>query len=324
LGLPGGFVAVVLGVVVAWSLKALGLSCFEPLSQPYRLAFHPPVPVPQDLLALLFHPLGWKYLAVILPMGLFNVIGSLQNLESAEAAGDRYETRPSLLANGIVGLIAGLFGSPFPTTIYIGHPAWKAMGARTGYSAVNGAVICLLCLIGGVSLVLRVVPLEVTIGILLWIGIVITAQAFQEIPKSHSLAVAFGLLPALASWALMLIETTLRIAGSSLSAALPRFGNDIYIAGVISLSQGFLISSMVLAAMLVHVIERQFLKASLWMLAAAALSMIGVMHAYDLTATGVRNKFGLAAAPSFGAMYAVAALVLLALHLHQRRQKETA
>ena len=30
------------------------------------------------------------YLAVIIPMGLFNLVGSPQNIESAEAAGDKY------------------------------------------------------------------------------------------------------------------------------------------------------------------------------------------------------------------------------------------
>ena len=61
-------------------------------------------------------------------MGLFNVLGSLQNIESAEAAGDSYDTKYSLTVNGIGSIAAALFGSAFPTTIYIGHPGWKALG----------------------------------------------------------------------------------------------------------------------------------------------------------------------------------------------------
>ena len=59
-------------------------------------------------------------------MGLFNVLGSLQNIESAEAAGDSYPTMPSLAVNGVGSVVAASFGSCFPTTIYIGHPGWKA------------------------------------------------------------------------------------------------------------------------------------------------------------------------------------------------------
>ncbi len=314
LGFPGGLVAVLTGVALAWLLRALGFPYFQPPAEPYTPAFYPPVPVPGDLFALLTSATGWRYMAVIFPMGLFNVIGSLQNLESAEAAGDRYETRPSLLANGIGSLAAALFGSAFPTTIYIGHPGWKAMGARAGYSILNGAVVTALCLFGGIALVLKIVPLEATLGILLWIGIIITAQAFQEVPKRHALAVAFGLIPSLAAWALLIVETSLRVAGKSLFEVAPAFGSDFYIRGVIALNQGFLLSSMVLAAILVFVIEREFLRAAGWTATAAVLSMIGLIHAYDLTPSGVHNKFGIAASPEFAIMYGLSAAFLLLVH----------
>ena len=78
------------------------------------------------------------FLSVIVPMGLFNLAGSLQNIESAEAAGDSYDTRSALAVNGLGTLVAASFGSCFPTTIYIGHPGWKGLGARAGYSTLNG------------------------------------------------------------------------------------------------------------------------------------------------------------------------------------------
>ena len=305
------------GVGLAWGLRVLGMPVFDPPAERYEFGLHLPTPVPSDLFALLTSERGWQYLAVIFPMGLFNVIGSLQNLESAEAAGDHYETRPSLLANGVGTLMAAFFGSAFPTTIYIGHPAWKAMGARVGYSVINGIVIWLLCLIGAMTLVLQVVPLEATLGILLWIGIIMTAQAFQTVPQAHALAVAFGLIPALATWALQLIETSLRKAGASLFDIAPKFGGDVYIHGVIALSQGFLLSAMVLAAILVFIIERQFLRAAAWMLVAAVLSFVGIMHAYELTPAGVQNSFGFAAAPEFAVAYGLSAGLLVVFHLTQ-------
>jgi adenine/guanine/hypoxanthine permease len=319
LGLPGGLVAVLLGIGLAWLLRGLGLPYFEPPADGYPAGIYLPTPVLGDLFALLTSATGWQYFAVIFPMALFNVLGSLQNLESAEAAGDRYETRPSLLVNGVGSLIAALFGSAFPTTIYIGHPGWKAMGARASYSTLNGVVIAGLCWLGGMTLVLRVVPIEVALGILLWIGLIMLAQSFQEVPRRHALAVGMGLVPALAAWALVLIETALRVGGTHLLAAAPRFGGDLYIHGVIALSQGFMLSSMVLAAVLVEVIERQFLKAMLWMGAAALLSWIGLIHAYDLTELGVQNRFGWAAAPDFALIYGLGAVFLVGLHWQARK-----
>jgi adenine/guanine/hypoxanthine permease len=298
LGLPGGFVAVLVGIGLAWLFRAIGQPFWQPPAPAGHLAFHWPTPVPKDLFALISSPTGWQYLSVIFPMGLFNIIGSLQNLESAEAAGDRFETKPSLLVNGICSVVAAFFGSAFPTTIYIGHPGWKAMGARAGYSVLNGMVITALCLVGGMTVILQFIPLEAALGILLWIGLIITAQAFQEVPKHHALAVGIGLVPALASWALLLIETSLRIAGSSLFEAAPRFQADLYIHGVIALSQGFMLSSMILAALLVKVIDRRFLHAAAWAVIAALFSLTGLIHAYELTPAGIQNAFAFAAAPT--------------------------
>jgi AGZA family xanthine/uracil permease-like MFS transporter len=194
------------------------------------------------------------------------------------------------------------------------------MGARQGYSIINGIVITILCLIGGMTLVLKVVPLEAMLGILLWIGVIMTSQAFQEIPKPHALAVAVGLIPALGAWAFLLIEASLRVAGSNLLDSVAGLKNEgIYLHGVISLNQGFLVSSMVLAAIMVFIIDRKFLLAAAWTASASILSFVGLIHAYELTETGVRNKFGVSAAPEFGIMYAFTALILLGIGLWRRK-----
>src|SRR5690606_9866752 len=100
---------------------------------------HIPLPVVSDLVAGFRSEFFRDFLLpVMLPMGLFNVLGSLQNIESAAATGDTYATGPSLAVNGAGSMVASLFGSCFPTALYIGHPGWKAAGARSAYSALNG------------------------------------------------------------------------------------------------------------------------------------------------------------------------------------------
>jgi AGZA family xanthine/uracil permease-like MFS transporter len=309
-GLPGGLVAILIGVVISYGLRSSGLipplGPVPPLSD---LGWHPPLPAISELSSLLGSPLGWKYLAVILPMGILNIIGSLQNLESAEAAGDRYDTQSSLFANGIGSLLAAGFGSAFPTTIYIGHPAWKEMGARTGYSVLNALVMGLLCLSGGYLWVIHWIPMEATLGILVWIGLMIAAQAFRETPRSHAFAICAGFLPTLAAWALLLVNTTLRAGGSTLETALPHFGSDLHLKGVIALSQGFVFSAMIFSAILVHTIERQLDRAGLWCLLAALLSYFGVIHAFRIGPLGVENDFGLGTGQAYALPYAGMAIL---------------
>jgi AGZA family xanthine/uracil permease-like MFS transporter len=318
LGLPGGMVAVAIGTGLGWALGAMNGKA---------LALNPSLSLPAftggALWEALTHPAFLGYFSVILPMGIFNVVGSLQNIESADAAGDRFRTFPSLMANGIGSVVAALFGSVFPTTIYIGHPGWKRLGARSGYSALNGVFISVLCLTGSIQSVLGIIPLEAGIGILLYIGIIIVAQAFQETPKEHAPAVALGLVPALAGWGLMMVETGLRVGGTSLfQVGLAKFNQEsVAIHGMISLERGFIFSSMILAAVGVALIERKFARAAAWALAAALLSSYGIIHAYDIGPGGITSRFGFVAAPDFCLAYLLLAALFSAVAIAARGQK---
>ena len=285
-GLPGGLVAVLVGVALAW---LTGIAPVGPF--PTGAGWHAPVPTFGDVLAGLDGHHLLAYLSVILPMGLFNVVGSLQNIESAEAAGDRFPTAPSLAVNGLGSVAAALFGSCFPTTIYIGHPGWKAMGARAGYSVLNGAFATIVCLTGTLAHIAWAVPVDAGMAIVLWIGLVITAQAFQATPREHAPAVVVGLLPGVAAWGALMAKNGLRAAGVGLPGGPPfspdligKFlASDTWIHGAFALEQGFIFTSTVLAAITVGIIERRFQIAAGWAALGAVLSALGLVHAYRWT-----------------------------------------
>jgi adenine/guanine/hypoxanthine permease len=280
-GLPGGLVAVVLGTALAWGTGLAGTTA----APTGTVGFYLPIPVIGDVLAAFTVDQLLTYVAVIIPMGIFNIIGSLQNIESAEAAGDRFPTGPSLAVNGLGSVAAALFGSCFPTTIYIGHPGWKALGARAGYSVLNGVFCTVLCLTGTMALVSWAVPIEAGMAIVLWIGIVITAQAFQATPKEHAPAVVLGLLPGIGAWGVLMLKDGVRTAGGTFTPELvQKFqSNGSFIHGAFALEQGFIFSAMVFAAVTVHLIERRFVPAAVWCLVAAGLCAVGFIHSYKLT-----------------------------------------
>ena len=307
--LPGGTVAVGLGTLLAWMIGIAPVG-----ARPEAAALHLPVPVVGDLLAGITGGHLLPYLSVIIAMGLFNVLGSLQNIESAEAAGDSYETRSSLIVNGIGSIAAALFGSAFPTTIYIGHPGWKALGARAGYSVLNGAFMTIVCITGTLAWIAWAVPIDAGMAIVLWIGIVISAQAFQATPREHAPAVVLGLLPGIGAWGALMAKSGLRAAGLGgpagpfSEALVGEFAkSDVWIHGAFALEQGFLFTAMVLAAATVGVIERRWTAAAGWCVVGALLSAAGLMHSYQWTPADTVLK--LAPAWPFAAGYAVMALV---------------
>ena len=59
---------------------------------------------------------------------------------------------------------------------------------------------------GTLACIAWAVPIDAGMAIVLWIGIVITAQAFQATPRAHAPAVVVGLLPGVAAWGALLAK----------------------------------------------------------------------------------------------------------------------
>jgi len=283
--IPGGMIAVGLGTWLSWMIGIAPVG-----ARPETSALHFPVPVIGDLVAAALGGHLLPYLSVIIAMGLFNVLGSLQNIESAEAAGDAYPARSSLAVNGVGSIAAALFGSAFPTTIYIGHPGWKALGARAAYSVLNGVFVTVVCATGTLAWIAWAIPIDAGMAIVLWIGIVISAQAFSATPREHAPAVVVGMLPGIAAWGALMAKNGLRAAG--LGGPAGPFGegliaefqkSDTWIHGAFALEQGFLFTAMLLSAAVVAVIERRFNVAAAWCGLAALLAASGLMHSYQWT-----------------------------------------
>jgi len=341
LGIPGVGLALALGMFAAWFLFAAGFGEETSVSGPAvgkalgDVGFYLPVPVLGDLVAGLSDPLVRSILIpVVIPMGLYNILGSLQNIESAEAAGDPYPTGPCLAVNGVGSIAASLFGSCFPTTIYIGHPGWKEMGAKGGYSVMNGVFYAVVSLVGLSSLAVALVPMEAAGVILIWIGLVMTSQAFQTTPRSHAPAVALGLVPSLAAWGTIVVSQTVGAVGAAISdgsVAHRAFENlnvfvssGLQLPGLVALSQGFMLSSVVWAATAVCLVERRLTQAGVWMGVGAVMAFFGFMHAGEISVEGNIYSFGFATGAKWAAGYALAAVFFMIVsHINRRSGGET-
>ncbi len=326
LNLPTGLIAILIGTIAAWMLRGLQMVPTPPWPADAHLGFYPPVPIAHEF-RLLADPRVWAYAAIFVPMAVLNVIGSMLNLESAEAAGDKFDTRSSLLVNGVSAVVGVFLGNPFAPTIYIGHPGWKALGARAGYSVLNAIVITAICLTGAVPFLLWYVPIEAALGIIVWIGIIIMAQAFQEVSVAHAPAVAAGFIPPLAAWGLLLVQGALQVAapGYTMQQAATHFAPQIFFTGLLSLgqTQGFILLSILFSAIMAHVIDRNWRAAAIWCVIAAVLSACGIIHGYVFTPDGGTapalfqwTGFGRAipSGPDFALVYALAAALLFGMH----------
>ena len=146
-GLPAGLIILILGVGLAWASHWLGLD--GPVATMTIVVFEPGLYLPQFSLtdwSLLSQV--WSRMDVLIPIALFSTLGSLVVVEAARASGDNFSMRGALTVNGAGSIAAGMFGSPYPTTLYVGHVAWKAVGAGPSYSIMSGLAVALLCFTG--------------------------------------------------------------------------------------------------------------------------------------------------------------------------------
>jgi len=289
-GIPSGAIILGAGAAIAWTLHGLGLPSVVPNEALDTSNFgfkYPTLAIFEvwgDLHLLL------DFLPIFLPMGFAFLLGSLQNIESAAAAGDSYKTKPSLMVNGIGTLTAAALGSPFPTSIYLGHPGYKKMGARAGYSTMNGTVWTVVALSGTMGVLTHYIPIEAGMTILIWIGLIMGAQAFQATESKYMPAVALGLVPAIAAYVSGMLKNTLVVAGElthrnffddTLNQSFVSIRN-VYSDGMFGLSQGYLFTCTLLTAAVICIIDRKFTHAAIWFLVGSFLSAAGFIHTYEI------------------------------------------
>src|SRR3954453_8021126 len=243
-------------------------------------------------------------LATAIPLGIYNFTEGMTNVESASVAGDDYNLRSILLADGTGAIVGSALGCPFPPAVYIGHPGWKAAGGRTADSLASGVGIALFCFLGMFALLGALLPLPAIVPILLYIGLLIGAQAFQATPPRHAVAVVFAILPNIAAWASGLVDNALPAAGTTADkvgeTALTNAG--LVYGGLALFGGGAILAGLVLGAITAFIIDKQFLWAAGYAFAGAALGFVGLIHA---------TKVGWNVGGQIALGYAFAGLLLL-------------
>jgi AGZA family xanthine/uracil permease-like MFS transporter len=322
-GIPAGLVAIVVGMAIAWGSTALGhsiggMSGANVTQALSSFGFSLPIPAFGHVFS------GFQYIGVILvtaiPFGIYDLVEALDNVESAAAGGDSYPTTRVLSADGVVSFIGCMMGNPFINAVYIGHPGWKAMGGRIGYSAATGIAVLLMAWLGIIALMMALIPVVAILPILVYIGLLIGSQAFQETPARHAPAIVLAVLPNIASWTKNQIDNALGAAGTTpMAVGLDKLdGNGVLYHGLSVLGSGATLGGMVLAAIAVFVIERQFAKAAAFAAAGSVLTFFGLMHSeqigFNMSPTVACGYLGFAAVLMLGTRMATSAAVEPAHH----------
>lgn len=355
--IPGALAALIVSGTIYYVMYGLGILG----ATPEAMDFNPnDALLPTDWLAVFrFEWLNWAtfqdaavYLPIVIPFALATVIGGIDCVESAAAAGDEYDTNRIIGAEAIATLVAGFCGGVIQTTPYIGHPAYKTMGGRAAYTLATALFVGGAGVLGYFGFLYWAIPKPTVFPILVFIGLEITAQSFKATPIRHYPAVSIACIPALAALVLIftgdlqgqytglffqmkhqatvqvdneLVEHRKELAAlaeaghideealiklnerldkldegsQALGASVDQLqkytqgdiqsppdeeghthpnGTAVKLQTLQMLAGGFIVTSMLWAAILAYIIDRRLYVAAAFSLACAALSVFGVIH----------------------------------------------
>jgi adenine/guanine/hypoxanthine permease len=273
--LPGALAGILCGTVLYYLLASLDLL---PAGQAAALKL-PDMQLALPLPTLAFVnglTRAFAYLPLAIPFALATVVGGVDVTESAAAAGDDYHTRDILLVEGVATLAAGLCGGVLQSCPYIGHPAYKDMGGRAGYTLATALFIGLGGMLGYLSFCVDLLPEAAVAPILIFIGIEITAQAFEASPRRHFRAIALAFLPVIAC--LVQIEFGQLLASLGKSAAdLSGDAARLYRATLL-LGNGFIVTSLLWGGGFAALLDQALGRAAIFMGVAAGATLCGIIH----------------------------------------------
>ena len=189
-GIPNTVLIVGTGVALAWLTGQCNIVALQKSAQTFGV--YPPQ------LSILDVTKGISqigpYLSIIIPLQIANFLSTMQASESAAMAGDNYPVKRTMILDGVTTVLSSLTGSPFPTTVYYGHPGWKKVGTRSGYSLMM-AVVYLSCFFGLPLLILDIIPYEVIIVLLVLVGTFIHVVIPFEIAEEPAVVQEMSELP---------------------------------------------------------------------------------------------------------------------------------
>jgi AGZA family xanthine/uracil permease-like MFS transporter len=314
-GLPGAFVSALVAVALHYGLIALGVAPGGAAGAAHSTTAALRLAVPWPSFAFLDGlSLSWFYLPIALPFAVMTIIGGIDNTESAAAAGDEYDTRGILATEGFCTFVAGLCGGVVESTPYIGHPAFKKMGAGAGYAVATAMFVGLGGMLGYLPLLVDWIPAAAVAPILIYIGLEVLGQGMLATPPRHAFAVALAVLPSVAFLVSLEMGSLVAAAGPALANLTGDLADTFRAARL--LGNGFIVTALIWGAAVAELIDRRFVRSATYFFTGAVLCLFGVIHSPTAQGTFFLPwKIADSTPLTFAAAYFALGLLVLAARL---------
>ncbi len=234
------------------------------------------------------------FLTVVIPIEIYNFIETMDNVESANAAGDNYNVREAQFADGICTMLSAIFGGVVPNTVWLGHAGLKKAGAGASYSWMAGIVLGMAGIFGLFTFLANLVPAAVCAITFLWCAVIMVAQAYKECNVKHYAAIAIAMVPSVADYLYTQVTGAMGVSNiwtetlaSGLAGYTQEYTDALLSAGVMwngvpAVKAGAIVIGILLGSLTVFIIDKKLKRAGFVCLGGAVLSLFGFIHSAAL------------------------------------------
>lgn len=294
MNIPAGLVALAAATLVALVMGKSSVSLDG-------VSFYLPMPYIGDMIVGIQYLMQHSELFLLLiPVQIYNFIETMNNVESAKAKGDNYPVGTAMLFDGAATSLAAVFGNPFPTTVYIGHPGYKRINARAGYTVMVGVVLLLASIFGLLAFLSNLIPLAATAPVLVYIAITLISESAASVPRRHGMAIGVAMIPHVSNLLMVKWGALKNALGDFGATGLPESLSDpklieamntqgAHLVGHSILANGSIITGMIWGAFTALIIDEKLSSAGYFVLTAAAMSSVGILHSTQLQLPTLSN-----------------------------------
>lgn len=273
--MPGAVIAIGAGTAIYYILAFAGAGDGYVVRDVPGLSPALPLPTLEGLFAIFGDVTN--YIGIIIPFALLIAASAVNVVAGAKVIGDDYNASHVVKLDSAATAVGALFGGVVQTTPYFGHATYKRMGGRTNYALGATGLITLIGFIGAVEVASMIIPSAVLKPILVVVASDILRLAFTGGSVRHAPALLFAIVPAIMNYTYTKVSGLYGIIGAKAQAAL---GAD-WLAGYAllgALSRGYILTSLIWAALLVWIVDKKMTRAAMAAFAAALCTEFGIIH----------------------------------------------
>jgi len=273
--MPGAILAIVAGTAIYYILAFAGAGDGYVIQD--MPDFQPAIPMPTiDGLMGMFGTVT-NYIGIIIPFALLIAASAVNVVAGAKVVGDDYNPATVVRLDSAATAIGALFGGVVQTTPYFGHATYKRMGARTNYALGAAGAMTVVGFAGAVAVASKVIPSAVLKPILVVVASDIMRLAFSGGSVRHAPALLFAIVPAILNYTHTKVsELYFKLDATAQAALGADWMSGYFLLG--AMSRGYILTSLVWAALVVWVIDKKMMRAAGAAFAAAIFTEFGIIH----------------------------------------------